>query len=170
VVLAGPFSLDRREAMKVLRCTMYPSPDPKDAVTVTISEKSGIEPLDKIATRMLMPGTFVVSDIFEVPDTTDELHIALLGMKRLEDSARAQDERNMAISYYWNAMQLKKLAPGGTLANPKPAPLYGTQIEMVLLQLVKHPDYYGQTIMCIASDHEMVIINRNGTIIRNHHL
>lgn len=147
--------------MKVLRSTMYP-PAIDEPVTMVVSERSLKVPVEQAAAEMEMPGMFVVSEIFEVAGTADELRISIEGARRERDAAT--DERNMAISYYWNAAQLARVVEGGILGNPRPAPLAAKQIEVVLRQLAKHPSYRKQTIACVSRDHMLVRLESDGAI------
>jgi hypothetical protein len=98
------------------------------------------------------PGVFVASDIFEVQDGLCSAEITLRGARRLADSARAHEERNMAICYYWNAAQLAKIAESGTLVNPSPAPINAERLTVVLRQLSLHPKYKHQLVLTVSHD------------------
>lgn len=147
--------------MKVIRSTMYP-PDINAPVTIIASQRSLRVPVEQAAAEMEQPGVFVVSDIFGMPDSADEVKVSMEGARR--ERAAANAERNMAISYYWNAAQLARMAEGGVLANPRPAPLSAKQIEVVLRQLAKHPSYRKQMIACVAKDLKLVRLETDGTI------
>lgn len=149
--------------MKVLRSTMYP-PSIDEPITIVAAAPSLKVSVEEAAAGMEQPGMFVVSDIFELPDDTQEPRLSVEGMKR--QMTCSEDERNMAICYYWNAAQLARMNPGGGLANPSPAPLSVKQLEVVLRQLSKHPNYQKQTVICVSKDRRVVQI-LGGTISIN---
>jgi hypothetical protein len=63
-----------------------------------------------------------------------------------------QDERNMAIMFFWDAAQLRQVSPDGLLAAPDPTPLSADQVEIVLLQLARHRNYQHQTVAAPSRD------------------
>lgn len=147
--------------MKVFRSTLYP-PSIDDPITVVAALSSLAEPVEQVMADMERIGEFVVSEVFEVPDDTQDPRLTVEGMKR--QIANAADERNMAISYYWNAVKLGLLVEGGALFNPSPAPLSVDQIRTVLRQLHKHPSYNKQIITCISKDIRVVRLYPSGDI------
>lgn len=146
--------------MKVLRSTMYP-PSIDEPITVVVSERSLRVSIEQAAAEVEQPGMFVVNDIFE-SFTADDVKLTLEGAER--QRANAENERNMAISYYWNAATLTKVIEGGSLTNPQPAPLTVEQIQVVLRQLHRHPSYRKQTVMCVSRDFRFVTLHADGSI------
>lgn len=70
-------------------------------------------------------------------------------------------ERNMEISYQWNANMLRYVK--GVLMNPDPAPLSVEDCAAVLERLAQHPNYNNQTIIVVANDGTIVQLV-NGTL------
>lgn len=64
--------------------------------------------------------------------------------------------RNMALLFFWDAMAMQKLKPGGVCSATKPAPLSAGQIKDVFRQLRKHPVYDAHQVISISEDGEMV--------------
>lgn len=145
--------------MKVLRCSIYESPT-APPLTIVTRACDLHEPVEVAARDLetMHPGTFIVVDIFDVEPAVYDSELASVhaGMQRLKDSVRALDERNMAVSYYWNAMHLKITSREGALANPNRAPLSKAQLEVVMRQLVRHPNYQAQHIFMISKDGDVV--------------
>lgn len=148
----------------ILRSSMYHPDDLPHPITVVCRAQALKVPVEEAAASMEQPGMFVVNDIFETPADVDDPHAVILGVKRLKDSTRLEEECNMAISYYWNAMQLPKIMKGGALANPRAAPLCAEQLKVVLRQLRKHPSYNGQRIIMFSRDGEAVMMDPSGEI------
>lgn len=145
---------------RVLRFSIYE--DPFHPITFVTRECDLQVPLERAATDLeeLHSEVFVVTEIFEVPEDQydDEIGIIHLGLQRLQDSARELEERNMAISFYWNAAQLRSLNPGGVLVNPSRAPLTVAQLKVIQRQLVRHPNYRNQIIHMTSRDGEEVTV------------
>ena len=143
--------------MKVLRITVYPTMDRKDAFSGFVPEFTchNFDILIDDIQRTSPP--FLVTELFEMPATHDPEEIIAAGHRRLEDSARAQDEINMAVAYHWNGEALGRVRAGGTLSATKAAPLSREQILLVFKQLERHPNYRDQTI---------IQIDRHGEIVR----
>jgi hypothetical protein len=113
-------------------------------------------PLEEVANEMEQPGMFITRDIFEMPDTPGIVEATKAAFNRLKDSTKFDVEKSQAISYYWNAQQLRRVAPGGTLANPSRAPLNAVQIAEVMRQLRRHPDFHEQVLRMVSRDGAMI--------------
>ncbi len=151
--------------MKVLRISTY-HPATLLPLTAVMRESDTKIPLSEVAREMEVPGSFTVADIFDYPPGLPPLimeatHAAFL---RLQDSARFTDEKNMALSYYWNADRLRMVVPGGTIANPKPAPLRAEQLKVVIRQLRRHPNYDRQRIVMASEDGYLVACDPEGNV------
>lgn len=149
---------------KAVRITMY-APHDLSPTTVVIMERDidngmTVAELCDHHARVAMPGTFCVFDTFETED--DMVRASIHAGERI----RPEDERNMAISYYYNAAMLRQVADGGVLTNPAPAPLTVEDITAVLKALAFHPNYSSdKTIQCFTAlgGHQLVEL-RNGEV------
>lgn len=132
---------------KAIRITMY-APHDLSPTTVVIMERDidngmTVEELCDHHARVAMPGTFCVFDTFETED--DMVRASVHAGERI----RQDDERNMAIAYYYNAALLRQVGEQGVLMNPRPAPLTVEDITTVLKALALHPNYRPtQTVQC----------------------
>jgi hypothetical protein len=146
--------------MRVLRSSMFsPALEP---MTVVIRDSDVIDTLDSIraGAKDEAPHYFVAHDIFETEDGSIE-KAAAFAMIRMEE--RADDERNMALQFYWATAQFQLLSGDGTLIMPEPAPLTPEQIRVVFEQIVEHPDYDHQSVQATAKDGTVVTIE-NGEV------
>lgn len=139
---------------QVLRCTIYEDPfHPLTwivrGIDLDVAIKNAALDFEMIHTEV-----FVVTDIFDVTEDefNDEAKLIHRGLSRLKDSARELEERNMAISFYWNAAQLRFVSEEGLLANPSPAPLSVEQLKTIARQLRAHPNYKKQTITMVTRE------------------
>lgn len=114
--------------MKVLRATRY-APD-LNAITMVIREPDATMPLEEVGGEEF---GFLISDIFEMDEGTSTETCTLMAHDRM--LWRAEDERNMALLYYWTFAQFRILKPGGVVISTEPAPLTEEQIRYVWKQL-----------------------------------
>lgn len=77
-------------------------------------------------------------------------------MIRMEE--RAEDEKNMALQFYWVIRHFNLVSEEGLIAMPAPAPLSVEQIKTVFEQIVMHPRYTRQRVTGFASDNTPVHI------------
>lgn len=138
--------------MRILRYTMY-SPD-LQPVSPIVRDIDMTVLLEEAA--YLQPGMFAIIDIFEMPDNSTLEQCIAGGLERMHE--RIDDERNMAMHYYWHAQQLMFAISTGVIANTRPAPLTADQLKVSLEQLATHPDYRRQTIRSIADDGTFVVL------------
>lgn len=146
--------------MRVLRSTMYgPELAP---VTTVLRDSDVVDTLDSIRTSMpdSVPEGFIATEIFEMDEASIEsATTAALGqMAPLHD-----DERNMAILFYWAAQHLRITSERGMLVMPAAAPLTEVQVRTVFEQIVKHPNYQHQLVQSTAQDGTVVVI-KDGVI------
>lgn len=128
--------------MKILRATRF-APD-LSSVSIIMREPDAVMPLEEIGGEEF---GFLITDIFEMdgePSTEIATHMA-------EDRRlwRAEDERNMALLYYWTFAQFPLLTKGGMVASTEPAPLSEEQIRYVWNQLAtldEYRDFYFTTL------------------------
>lgn len=146
--------------MRVLRSSMYsPALAP---MTVVIRDSDVTDTLESIRFGAIghEPDAFVVTDLFETIDGGIDQATAF-AMIRMEE--RAEDERNMALQFYWATAQFQLLSGGGTLIMPEPAPLTPEQVRIVFEQIAKHSDYDHQSVQATAKDGTVVRIE-NGEV------
>lgn len=142
--------------MHVLRCTLFTSPD--DRLTTVVREHDVVSFGEVLGARQ--PDTFLAHDVFEMPDA-DIRAATKQAMERMP--ATDTIERNMALSFFWNAQYLTTVRQGGVLMNDRPAPLTAGEIRQVLIQLALHPHYNKQTVVCVSEDGTTVTLS-NGTV------
>lgn len=143
---------------KALRTTAY-SPELESATIVMLEDqlKAGLT-LDDL--HQPQPGVLLIFDEFE---TDGDVAAAALEAA-MRQAAHTDDERNLAVWYYWNAQQLAMLKPGGSLANPAPAPLSTKMLVHGMKQLKLHPSYQRQAVISLSDDGTTVVLNREGEI------
>lgn len=114
--------------MKVLRATRY-SPA-LEATTMVIREPDATMPLEEVGGEEF---GFLITDIFEMDEGTSVKLCSLMASDRW--LWRLEDEKNMAMLYYWTFAQFRVLKPGGVVISTEPAPLTEEQIRYVWKQL-----------------------------------
>lgn len=134
--------------MKVLRSTMWKTPDEKMTMVVRASDMR--VPLETLIEAPPLPGGLITHSLFEMQGAPSIQEATMEALHRFE--ARANRERNMAILYFWDAMALRTVSPGGLLTPTQPAPLLADEIEPVLVQLAAHPNYIGQTVQVFSEE------------------
>lgn len=145
---------------RAMRVTMY-APHDLSPTTVIMLESDITVSLDELAASTVRgaPGIFYVFDQFETED--DILRATIHGQERV----REEEERNMAILYYWTTgPALKQVKPSGVLVMPKPAPLTKSDIEPVMELVRKHRAYQGQRILITTADHELLEFTGDGKV------
>lgn len=148
--------------MHVLRCTLFAT-SPTDHMHTVVRESDVTSFGELLAGNP--PGTFLVHEVFEMDEGSIE---RATGEAMARATKRASTDINMAISFFWNADQLARLHPGGTLANPAPAPYGSEECRQVLLQLARHPAYDAQTMIQNANDGTTVVY-KNGEVTVHEH-
>lgn len=106
-------------------------------------------------------GALALIEIFETPGAVSIEDASVEGMRRRD--ARADQEENQAILYYWSVFKWGVLTDGGTLTMDKPAPLTRDEIAVVLEQLARHPEYEGFRIISTDQTGALVVL-ANGKI------
>lgn len=132
--------------MRVMRASTYP-PDSLDPLTIVMRQCDSRMPLEEIAADEF---GFTVLDIFEMEDEPSIAEATHEAAKR--STGLLDEERNMAIMYYWLWSQFKTLAKGGIMMSDIPAPLTVEQIHYVHRLLRRLPDYKNYTFMTFAKD------------------
>lgn len=132
--------------MRVMRASTYP-PDSLEPITIVMRQSDARMPLEEIAADEF---GFTFLDIFEM-DGTPSIREATLEAAR-RSTGNFDDERNMAIMYYWLWSQFPTLAKGGIMMSDIPAPLTVEQIHYVHRLLRRLPDYQNFTFMTFAKD------------------
>lgn len=138
--------------MRVLRSSAY-SPALKPLTTV-MRDSDVIDTLESI--RAGIPredDVLVITDLFEMEDGVIEAatHAALARLNR-------DEERNMAILYFWATMTLRSVTDEGMLVMPAPAPLSEEQVRAVFEQIVQHSAYRHQHVEIPAADGTRIVI------------
>lgn len=144
--------------MKALRMTFF-SPE-LDPVTTVVLEDSLTKEIKEAAREIeeSAAGAFVITDIFNVPDGSDLVYTGLTAQQRASD--RIERERDMALTYYYDAGQFGMLGVGGTLTMTRPAPLSAAELEVPLRQLARHPLYRDFIVMAISEDARLIRMQR----------
>jgi hypothetical protein len=132
--------------MKVMRVSTYP-PDSLEPITIVMRQCDAAMPLEEIA---LDEFGFSFMDIFEMDGEPGIPEATFEAARRAEGNF--DDERNMAIMYYWLWGQFRILKPGAIVLSDRPAPLSVEQIHYVHRQLRRLPDYDGYTFTTFAQD------------------
>lgn len=137
--------------MKFVRITAWSSPDSHTLTVAAVhSLTQTVDEILESAARDI-PGLFYTFDIFELDAPADvDPAVVLHAGQRFQQ--RATEERDMAIMYFWDAAKLKQASPRGLLAATQPAPLSADQVEQVLVQLARHPNYRHQIIASPTKD------------------
>jgi len=120
-------------------------------------------PIEEVLKTKVVPGGLTVDEIIEVDHDVEEVEMGLLVVNRLKERQKA--ELNMAILYFWSAMQLERVTPRGVLATTKVAPLTTSEIITVLGQLQYHPNWKQQVVRVIAQSGKVVTLASDGAVI-----
>lgn len=120
--------------------------------TILLTDRDVALPLEAGVAAVLhaAPGTLHVVDFFELPDNTAPADVPREGLRR--QGVRHQAERDMATMFYFLALILTKLKPGGTYIEPEPSPLTVEDARWVLLQLGRHPAYRRHVVVAFTED------------------
>jgi hypothetical protein len=147
--------------VKAIRVSMYPPHPPHDPTTVVVREQDITVSIEDLVqqTAAGQPGVFHVFDQFDSND--DIVRTSIHGAERIRD-----EERNMAVLYYWLASFLPRMNPSGYLATKDPAPLGVVDIETTLAELAKHPNYRPDvTVRVRAKDGSLVDLLDGKTLV-----
>lgn len=148
--------------MRAVRVSMY-GPD-LEPVSVTMVEDQIIVSIEElVAEQRILPGGYVVCDVFETGDDGDgEARVMRATLESVNrQAARAEDEKNAAMLYHYNAMTCARVTEGGVLTQTIPSPLSAETIIDVLEQVSHHPLYRHQLMVAISED-EQIITMRDG--------
>lgn len=141
--------------MRVLRSTMY-GPDLAHVTTV-VRDGDVVDTLESVRAGVpdSAPECFIATEIFEMDDADIDVATttALTQMAPLVD-----DERNMAILFYWTVHHLRLTVPHGVIIMPAPAPLSEQQVRATFEQIVAHPEYEHQRVQSTSQDGVTVLI------------
>lgn len=129
-------------------------------MTTVVRDCDVIDTLESIRAGAYMDGSFISSEIFQMPDG-DIVRASATATLRLQ--ANMEDERNQAMQFYWTVGHFHLISDEGFIGMPAPAPLTVAQIREVFSQIVKHPRYTRQRITAFASDNTPVHIE-NGEV------
>lgn len=149
-------------SLNMVRFVRYASLE-QSPIIVVAKEDDLVVPIQEAfeAIQRLEVDTLVILDVFPIYDTKVETKpvfiVTDLGdcvRKRTEE--REEYERNMALLYFWDAMQLPKVADNGILTASLRSPLSVAETEMVLKQLAHHTNYRHQTVISITKDLKIV--------------
>ena len=146
--------------MRIVRHTMFP---PNDTPMTVVLRETDARDWGEATVAKPMAGAFVIVEEFTMPGAPTIEEATLEAGRRMK--LRELRDANMALLYHWDGTTLGRVNAGGVLAATQPAPLDTADIEMVLVQLVEHPNYQGQTIIAVAKNGEIITL-RNGTIQR----
>lgn len=145
--------------MKALRTTVYTSISGVFVSSVLREEdvQVSLHQCMKLSLALAKSqGSFVVFDIFDVPEGTPEVEVSLLGVKR--QSNASEEETNMAILYFWDAQALRLTKESGLVASTQDAPLTSDQIQFVFDQLKEHRAYRKQTVRTTDNTGKVVVL------------
>lgn len=110
-------------------------------------------PLEDFYEQAKKPGSLLILDFFEAAS----LEMRDIGPAlEARNAEREEEERHMAMLYFWSLSQLRLLQPRGLLAMPNPAPISADNIVLVLEQVADAPAYKHQTITAIAEDGRVI--------------
>lgn len=136
--------------MKVLAATLWTTPE--DAATTFIPEDV-VPSLDAYKAGVEVEGAPVTFRLFDI-QSDNPLEALWQASQQLQPLM--ERERNLAILYHWNASFLLRLKHSGVLAQTKPSPLTVEEMEPILFQLCRHPEYNHQTFVTIAENGEVL--------------
>ena len=150
--------------MRILRSSVYPHyRRGKEPLTTIVRDQDLKVSIEEFIATMPSQNIFIINEVLTVSD--GQTFEWCLGYAMGQINHR--DEANMAMLYYYDADELLRVTPGGTLAGTVPTPLNVEQIETVLKQLAKHSDYQQQTIKAIAQDGTVVTLMYGQIISQN---
>jgi hypothetical protein len=149
--------------MRAVRVSMY-GPDLEAITVVMVEDQIRVSIDELVATQRILPGGYVVCDVFETGDDGSEetrvMRATLEGANR--HAERLEYEKNSAMLYHYNAMTCERVSEGGVLTQTIPSPLSAETIIDVLEQVAHHPVYRHQLMVAISED-EQIITMRDGT-------
>jgi hypothetical protein len=126
----------------VVRLTHWDNPDM--ATTVATTERDlGVTPVEMIEQMLDARLGFFTHEMFDAP--VDDIITATAECVRRAEEVH-EDERNMAIAYFWYANALRMTHPDGRVISNKPAPLTRERMAWVFRSLAYHENYKGQGI------------------------
>jgi hypothetical protein len=131
-----------RPRITVVRLTHWPHPDMPTTVATTENDLK-VTPVEMIEQMLDARQGFFTHEMFEAP--VDDIILATAECARRAEQAY-DDERNMAIAYFWYANAFRMTVPDGQVISDKPAPLSREQMAWVFRSLAYHPHYKGQRI------------------------
>jgi hypothetical protein len=132
----------------VIRLTHWQHPDAATTVATT-SKDLKVTPVEMIEEMLDARHGFFTHEMFDAP--VDDIITATAECVRRAEEAH-EDERNMAIAYFWYASALRVTRPEGRVISDKPAPLTREQMAWVFRSLAYHEHYKGQDIYVPLQD------------------
>ena len=142
--------------MRAMRSTLYPPS--LEGMTIVVRERDMAMPLEEIAADEF---GFTIMDIFEVPDDYDIMQTTEVAFERFKPLV--DDEKNMAIMFYWSFAKFEIVAKNGVLMNTELAPLSPEQVEYVHKALKRLDEYDGFIFITPANDGTLVTTTKEGT-------
>lgn len=151
--------------MKFIRTTLWQSPDDHAHVVMAPTDSNDAldDVFDDVLAKIAPPGAFFTLAVFEHPAEVVDPAVVQAAM-RLFDGV-AEDERNMAILYFFDAATLLRIKPHGMLASTEMAPLTADQVEFTLKQLARHPNYQHQSCVTMTKD-LMIVSMKDGVVFK----
>jgi hypothetical protein len=138
----GPGHESSKPHVTVVRLTHWPHPDAPMTVATTENDLT-VTPVEMIERMLAAREGFFTHEMFEAP--VDDIVLAGVECARRAEAAY-DDERNMAIAYFWYANTCRMVHPDGQIISDKPAPLTREQVAWVFRSLAHHPYYKGQRV------------------------
>jgi hypothetical protein len=138
----GPGHESSKPHITVVRLTHWPHSNMPVTVATTENDLT-VTPVEMIEGMLDVGEGFFTHEMFEAP--VDDIVLAGVECARRAEAAY-DDERNMAIAYYWYASTCRVVQPDGQVISDKPAPLTREQVAWVFRSLARHPNYKGQRI------------------------
>lgn len=139
---------DPQPRITVVRLTHWPHIDMPTTIATTEDDLK-VTPVEAIEQMLEARQGFFTYETF-ASENSEIVSATVECAQRAE--AAYDDERNMAIAYFWYANACKMTHPHGQVISDKPAPLTREQMAWVFRSLAHHPDYKGQRIFVPLQD------------------
>lgn len=128
--------------MRVMRSSAYMDMH-HPPLTVVLRDSDVIDTLESIHHGGQNDDTFVVADIFDMPDA-NIADATVEALRRFDDAVKRR-EQDMAIRYFWVVQMLPLINTNGVILSDKPAPLTRDELAYVEERIAAHSNYDGQT-------------------------
>ena len=150
--------------MRVLRITLWVSPDPKDAITTIFLDRDVKASLEETLTNLKSTTQegLVLADIFEAPDGSSLKEAGGLAWGRLRTAW--ERETNQACLFFHAVRTFNMLTPTGMMVTTQQAPLTGVEIQEVLEQLARHPARDGRGALVLSNEGTAIELSKDGKI------